>query len=32
MAGWSSPAMLQRYVHLKTEHLVRYADNVNAQK
>lgn len=29
MAGWSSPAMLQKYVHLKTEHLVSYADNVN---
>lgn len=31
MAGWSSPAMLQKYVHLKTEHLVSYANNVNKQ-
>jgi integrase len=32
MCGWSSPAMLQNYAHLATEHLTRYADNLNSRK
>jgi integrase len=29
MGGWASTRMLETYAHLNTEHLERYADNVN---
>lgn len=28
LAGWSSPAMMQRYAHLAVDHLAKYVDNV----
>lgn len=30
--GWSSPAMLQKYGHLKTQHLQTWANNLNARE